>query len=103
VAGLTDVLQEDLFSADLPASDDGLDADQATDPGAADEAAAEPEPRRRPGWLPGADVEHERHGPGWVWGAGAGRVTVRFETRASGPGPVRTFSLDDPELRLVSR
>jgi DNA polymerase-4 len=103
VAGLTDVLQEDLFSADLPAGDDGLDADQATDPGAADEAAAEPEPRRRPSWLPGADVEHERHGPGWVWGAGAGRVTVRFETRASGPGPVRTFNLDDPELRLVSR
>jgi DNA polymerase IV len=103
VAGLTDVLQEDLFSADLPSGDEGLDAELATDSGDMVETAAEPEPRRPPNWLPGADVEHERHGAGWVWGAGVGRVTVRFETRVSGPGPVRTFSLDDPELRLVSR
>jgi DNA polymerase-4 len=102
VAGLTDVLQEDLFSAGLPSDVEELEAEPAVDPRAGDEIAAEPEPRRRPSWVPGADVQHERHGAGWVWGAGVGRVTVRFETRASGPGPVRTFSLDDPELRLVS-
>jgi DNA polymerase-4 len=27
-----------------------------------------------------------------------GRVTVRFETAATGPGPVRTFRADDPDL-----
>jgi DNA polymerase IV len=103
VAGLTDVLQEDLFSADLPSGGEEPDAELAAGAGTGAEAAGEPEPRRRPSWVPGADVEHERHGAGWVWGAGVGRVTVRFETRATGPGPVRTFSLDDPELRLVGR
>ena len=45
------------------------------------------------------DVVHDEHGPGWVWGAGLGRVTVRFETAETGPGPVRTFAVDDPQLR----
>ncbi len=94
VAGLTDVLQEDLFA----------DADEANpDPvtGPAGQGAEEPAagPRRGSGWTPGADVEHDEHGPGWVWGSGLGRVTVRFETRTSGPGPVRTFGIDDPHLR----
>jgi len=44
------------------------------------------------------DVVHERYGAGWVWGSGLGRVTVRFETAATGPGPVRTFASDDAEL-----
>ena len=51
------------------------------------------------GWYPGADVTHAEHGRGWVWGSGLGRVTVRFETRDSGPGPVRTFPEDDPALQ----
>ena len=42
--------------------------------------------------------ESAEHGPGWVWGSGVGRVTVRFETAESGPGPVRTFSATDPAL-----
>lgn len=50
------------------------------------------------GWFPGAEVSHPVHGRGWVWGAGLGRVTIRFETRTSGPGPVKTFSDDDPLL-----
>ena len=50
-------------------------------------------------WLPGQDVVHAEHGQGWVWGAGLGRVTVRFETRESpAPGPVRTFREDDAAL-----
>lgn len=49
-------------------------------------------------WPPGADVRHAEHGSGWVWGSGAGRVTVRFETADTPPGPVRTFADDDPAL-----
>jgi DNA polymerase IV len=38
-------------------------------------------------------------GPGWVQGCGLGRVTIRFETRDTPPGRVRTFAADDPDLR----
>ena len=44
------------------------------------------------------DVVHAEHGPGWVWGSGVGRVTVRFETAETRPGRCRTFRVDDPEL-----
>ena len=57
---------------------------------------------RRQGYFPGADVVHDDHGRGWVWGSGLGRVTVRFETRHTGPGPVRTFGVDDPALRIAA-
>ena len=53
------------------------------------------------GFFPGADVIHDALGRGWVWGSGLGRVTVRFETRHTGPGPVRTFFEDDPALQLA--
>ena len=36
-------------------------------------------------WAPGMDVTHTEHGQGWVWGSGARRVTVRFETAETGP------------------
>ena len=52
------------------------------------------------GWPAGADVHHDQYGPGWVWGSGLGRVTVRFETAATGVGPVRTLAGDDPYLHL---
>ena len=93
VAGLTDVLQEDLFANETSAtrrSEDVID----------DHSAAEQEPMRHE-WPPGIDVEHDQHGRGWVWGAGLGRVTVRFETSQTPPGPVRTFAYDDPALRRV--
>jgi DNA polymerase-4 len=48
------------------------------------------------------DVRHDEYGAGWVWGAGRGRVTVRFETANTGPGPVRTFAADDPALSPVT-
>jgi len=50
-------------------------------------------------YHPGADVVHDELGRGWVWGSGLGRVTVRFETRRTGPGPVRTFVESDPALQ----
>jgi DNA polymerase-4 len=56
-------------------------------------APAEPRP-----WRTGDDVSHPEHGHGWVQGAGHGRVTVRFETRATGPGRAITLASDDPAL-----
>ncbi|WP_262365819.1 DNA polymerase IV [Gordonia sp. OPL2] len=50
-------------------------------------------------WETGADLTHPDHGHGWVQGSGHGVVTVRFETRATGPGRAVTFRADDPELR----
>jgi DNA polymerase-4 len=89
-AGLTDWTQQDLFEATEPEP----------------EPQVEPEPAAATGrraWRAGQDVRHAEHGPGWVWGAGLGRVTVRFETRDSPvPGPVRTFAADDPALTCGS-
>ncbi|GAB3705638.1 DNA polymerase IV [Mariniluteicoccus flavus] len=97
VAGLTTVAQEELFSLDP----EGADA-SAPDGADVEEVVADTRERRRPTtWLPGVDVEHDQHGRGWVWGQGLGRVTVRFETAETGPGPVRTFSADDPALHLA--
>ncbi|HWJ53364.1 MAG TPA: DNA polymerase IV [Propionibacteriaceae bacterium] len=91
VAGLTDLRQHELF-ADAPLADGPLDlVEQHVD-------SAGPLGRE---WLPGFDVEHDDHGRGWVWGSGLGRVTVRFETRDTAPGPVRTFATDDPHLHRV--
>ncbi|WP_280398426.1 DNA polymerase IV [Nocardia carnea] len=50
-------------------------------------------------WRPGMDVRHPEFGFGWVQGAGHGRVTVRFESRSTGPGIARTFAADNTELR----
>lgn len=43
------------------------------------------------------------HGRGGVWGSGRGVVTVRFETRDTPPGPVRSFAADDPALAPAAR
>jgi DNA polymerase IV len=93
VAGLTDVLQEDLFAGEMSAM-------QPTE-SVIDEQPATETQSASPHWLPGQDVEHDQHGRGWVWGAGLGRVTVRFETRETPPGPVRTFAYDDPALHRM--
>jgi DNA polymerase-4 len=91
VSGLADWIQEDLFEE----YDDA--AAEAVVPDLTAQEAVEAVTRARQ-WAPGMDVEHALHGPGWVWGSGVGRVTVRFETAGTGPGPVRTFRADDPEL-----
>lgn len=106
VAGLTDVLQEDLFSGTVEADpvsvvDDDPPPQDRPSGGVDAEAAGLHRMRRRLDWPPGADVEHDDHGRGWVWGAGLGRVTIRFETADTGPGPVRTFTVDDPALRRL--
>jgi len=89
VSGLADWIQEDLFG----------DYEQDAEPEApvlGEEELARF--TRRRAWAPGLDVTHTELGDGWVWGSGIGRVTVRFESAGTGPGPVRTFRTDDPEL-----
>ena len=49
-------------------------------------------------WRIGDDVAHPEFGHGWVQGAGHGVVSVRFETRSSGPGLMRTFPIDTESL-----
>ncbi|MEI8408979.1 MULTISPECIES: DNA polymerase IV [unclassified Kribbella] len=90
VSSLADWIQDDLFTeseyADAPP-----------------EVVELPERARDlTGYYPGQDVEHPDYGRGWVWGSGLGRVTVRFETADTPPGPVRTFSVDDPALAKVA-
>lgn len=88
-SGLSDVQQESLF----PDLDRARDAD-------GDVAAPAPAPAPAAGdWRIGDDVAHPDFGHGWVQGAGHGVVTVRFETRATGPGPARTLGAADPGLR----
>jgi DNA polymerase IV len=96
VSGLADWIQEDLF-ADL---EDPSEVEDDVEPLAEDAIDRVTRARR---WAPGMDVVHAEHGPGWVWGSGRGKVTVRFETAETGPGPVKTFSADDPDLEARPR
>lgn len=92
-SGLSDVRQESLFP-DLELStlasetDHSLETSLATLPPARDTSV----------WRVGDDITHRDLGHGWVQGAGHGVVTVRFETRSSGPGPARTFPADTGDL-----
>ena len=52
-------------------------------------------------WLAGQDVRHPEWGPGWVQGAGLGRVTVRFEGPDTPPGRIKTLDVQDPDLEPV--
>lgn len=90
MSGLADWIQEDLFADETPEQPTETEAPL---PAPDIDALTAGRP-----WPPGADVHHPDHGDGWVWGAGLGRVTVRFETRHTPPGPVRTFAADDPAL-----
>lgn len=87
-SGLSDVRQESLFP-DLEQQEAEL----------SDEHVPVPEPiPEAGGWRVGDDVGHPEFGHGWVQGAGHGVVSVRFETRGSGPGVMRTFAVETCEL-----
>ncbi len=49
-------------------------------------------------WKPTQDVYHPDFGHGWIQGVGRGVMTVRFETRSTGPGFIHSFSVEDPAL-----
>ncbi|WP_033293654.1 DNA polymerase IV [Amycolatopsis jejuensis] len=93
-SGLSVPHQDALFTLAVPAATEAVVTSRD------DAAAPSPGGSAPPssGWRPGDDVVHAAHGTGWVQGAGHGRVTVRFETRTSGPGVARTFDQSDPEL-----
>ncbi|WP_203567316.1 DNA polymerase IV [Aestuariimicrobium ganziense] len=102
LSGFTMAAQEELFDLEGPESKQVEGVDETT----TERAGLEPVEhvggpfgrRRGGGWSPGVEVEHDEHGRGWVWGAGHGRVTVRFETRHAPGGRVRSFAVDDPAL-----
>jgi len=103
VSGLADWIQEELFPSDGEQAGSpvrygigthGLPAHHFAPPGDPDLERI----TRARRWAPGTDVVHAEHGDGWVWGAGLGRVTVRFETADTAPGPVKTLRADDPDL-----
>src|SRR4051812_44439036 len=84
VSGLADWIQDGLFGEEHPDDEEPIEA-----------LPDLPDVRT---WVPGMDVLHEGLGRGWVWGAGRGIVTVRFETAETEPGPVRSLPADDPGL-----
>ena len=51
-----------------------------------------------PAWRIGDDVAHTTYGHGWIQGAGHGVMTVRFETRSTGAGPVHTLPDDTADI-----
>jgi DNA polymerase IV len=91
-SGLTDVRQESLFP-DLELSTETSEAQHSVD-----NVPSSALPHDAVGWRVGDDIVHRDLGHGWVQGAGHGVVTVRFETRASGPGPTRTLNADTGDI-----
>ena len=87
VSGLADWIQEDLFGETEEEAEPDVPEIEVT------------RSRDKPGWSPGMDVVHDELGRGWVWGAGRGVVTVRFETAETPAGPVRSYAADDPALQ----
>jgi len=93
-SGLSNVRQDSLFPDwELTM----LDTDQGADTLHAERDAVGPLPADTE-WRVGDDVAHREWGHGWVQGAGHGVVTVRFETRGSGPGSARTFAADTDDI-----
>ncbi len=93
-SGLSDVRQESLFPELEQYSDQGSLDSVDEGRGATDTPGA----GIPSGWRVGDDVTHPGYGHGWVQGAGHGVVSIRFETRSSGPGLMRTFDIDDADL-----
>ncbi|MDQ3663422.1 MAG: DNA polymerase IV [Actinomycetota bacterium] len=100
VSGLADWIQDDLFDDSAGAEAPGAEGPDGAADALATAAMLEQHDRRGV-HPPGADVVHDEFGRGWVWGSGRDRVTVRFETAATGPGPVRTFGVDDAALNAA--
>jgi len=105
VLDLPRVPAERIDHAASPLPDEPSESSDRSDSGAADGIGcfaedAVPQSKRDglQSWRPGGDVQHVEYGHGWVQGSGYGVVTVRFETRSTGPGAARTFAADDTKL-----
>jgi DNA polymerase-4 len=96
-SGLSDVRQESLFP-DLEFSDPEPDTQHSVETATTATEAMFAAGHEASPWRIGDDVAHRELGHGWVQGAGHGVVTVRFETRGSGPGQARTFPADTGDL-----
>jgi DNA polymerase-4 len=93
-SGLSDVRQESLFpDLELMAEDPQNHVLNARVPPTVTDLAA-----TAPAWSVGDDVAHTQFGHGWIQGAGHGVMTVRFETRSSGPGVARTLPADSSDV-----
>jgi DNA polymerase-4 len=88
LSGLSDVRQESLFP-ELETQEAELSETRVPVP--------PPEPEAG-GWRVGDDVAHPEFGHGWIQGAGHGVMTVRFESRSTGPGPAFTLPVDTPDV-----
>lgn len=104
-SGLTAVQQESLFpeldwdvNIEEERENSTVTAPAATGQGVYGSERAHLHMPPGPRWEAGMDVLHPVHGFGWVQGAGHGKVSVRFETRTSGPGRVITFAEDTADL-----
>ncbi|MGL4306938.1 MAG: DNA polymerase IV [Mycobacteriaceae bacterium] len=97
-SGLAIVLQDSLFpDLDALSFSSDLENSENLDSDAALVLVREKQEKNR--WFTGQDVEHPDHGHGWIQGVGHGVMTVRFETRSTGVGFVRSFSADEQKLQ----
>ena len=96
-SGLSDVRQQSLFP-DLEFSEAESDTQQSAEFAVTATEAMFAAGHEASPWRVGDDLAHRDFGHGWVQGAGHGVVTVRFETRGSGPGQARTFPADTGDL-----
>ena len=94
-SGLSDIRQESLFP-DLELMAEDVSNNTSLPPTVTDLAAT------APAWRIGDDVVNPEYGHGWIQGAGHGVMTVRFETRSTGPGPVHTFADDTPGIERAN-
>jgi DNA polymerase-4 len=91
-SGLDSIHQDGLFPLPTSSTSDPEETQPAI---REDTVEADPTPIH---WQAGTDVAHPDYGHGWIQGAGLGRVTVRFETRSTGPGKTASFAENDNHL-----
>lgn len=105
-SGLSDVRQESLFPDLELAQESALETGSEAGPESHQDfetmRAALLTGQDGASWRVGDDVVHPEFGHGWVQGAGHGVVTVRFETRSSGPGQARTFPVETADLAAAN-
>ena len=100
-SGLESIMQDTLFpELDQEITPHQVIPEETGVSDLADVVTPMPEPTHtESGWRATQDVTHPDFGHGWIQGTGHGFVTVRFETRATGPGRVVNLRADAPDLK----